>query len=168
MIEPLLAHFLAGAVTHSLLNKVTRLVGAQRIDPDKYSVLVLCPELWLTVDGPREVPVIGTIFDGYNTAGCDLTFSWISLADANNLLDNLFVFCLDGSAHPVGCLKVTTEIIGIAVLTMLGLSGDILPQIPGLSYAISDVTDVRSSILITIARGIGAAAIGDKHQIVFG
>ena len=168
MIEPLLAHFLAGAVTHSLLNKVTRLVSAQCIDPDKYGVLVLCSELWLTVDGPREVPVIGTIFDGYNTAGCDLTFSWISLADANNLLDNLFVFCLDGSAHPVGCLKVTTEIIGIAVLTMLGLSGDILPQIPGLPYAISDVANVRSSILITIARGIGAAAIGDKHQIVFG
>ena len=168
MIEPLLAHFFAGAVTHSLLNKVTRLVGAQCIDPDKYSVLVLCSELWLTVDGPREVPVIGTIFDGYNAAGCDLTFSWISLADANNLLDNLFVFCLDGSAHPVGCLKVAAEIIGIAVLAMLGLSGDILPQIPGLPYAISDVANVRSSILITIARGIGAAAIGNKHQIVFG
>ena len=168
MIEPLLTHFLAGAVTHSLLNKVTRLVGAQRIDPDKYSVLVLCPELWLTVDGPREVPVIGTILDSYNTAGCDLTFSWISLADANNLLDNLFVFCLDSSAHPVGCLKVAAEIIGIAVLAMLGLSGDILPQIPGLPYAISDVANVWSGILIAIARGISAAAIGDKHQIVFG
>ena len=163
MIEPLLAHFLAGAVTHSLLNKVTRLVSAQCIDPDKYGVLVLCSELWLTVDGPREVPVIGTIFDGYNTAGCDLTFSWISLADANNLLDNFFVFCLDGSAHPVGCLKVAAEIIGIAVLAMLGLSGDILPQIPGLPYAISDVANVWSGILIAIARGIGAAAIGDKH-----
>ena len=163
MIEPLLAHFLAGAVTHSLLNKVTRFVGAQCIDPDKYGVLVLCSELWLTVDGPREVPVIGTILDGYNTAGCDLTFSWISLADANNLLDNLFVFCLDSSAHPVGCLKVAAEIIGIAVLAMLGLSGDILPQIPGLPYAISDVANVWSGILIAIARGIGAAAIGDKH-----
>ena len=168
MIEPLLAHFLAGAVTHSLLYKVTRLVGAQCIDPDKYGVLVLCPELWLTVDGPREVPVIGTILDSYNTASCDLTFSWVSLADANNLLDNLFVFCLDGSAHPVSCLKVTAEIIWIAVLTMLGLSCNVLPQIPGLSYAISDVADVWSSILIAIARGIGAAAIGDKHQIVFG
>ena len=168
MIEPLLAHFLAGAVTHSLLNKVTRLVSTQCIDPDKYGVLVLCSELWLTVDGPREVPVIGTIFNGYNTAGCDLTFSWISLADANNLLDNLFVFCLDSSAHPVGCLKVAAEIIGIAVLAMLGLSCNILPQIPGLPYAISDVANVRSSILIAIARGIGAAAIGDKHQIVFG
>ena len=168
MIEPLLAYFLTGAVTHSLLYKVTRLVGAQCIDPDKYSVLVLCSELWLTVDGPREVPVIGTILDGYNTAGCDLTFSWISLADANNLLDNLFVFCLDSSAHPVSCLKVTAEIIGIAVLAMLGLSGDILPQIPGLPYAISDVANVWSGILIAIARGIGAAAIGDKHQIVFG
>ena len=168
MIEPLLAHFLAGAVTHSLLNKVTRFVGAQCIDPDKYGVLVLCSELWLTVDGPREVPVIGTILDGYNTAGCDLTFSWISLADANNLLDNLFVFCLDSSAHPVGCFKVGAEILGVAILTMFSLSCNVLPQIPGLSYAISNVANVRSRVLITIARGIGAATIGDKDQIVFG
>ena len=163
MVEPLLAYFLTSAIAHGFLNKITRLVGAQCIDPDKYSVLVLCSELRLSVDGPREVPVIGTILNGYDAASCDLTFSWVSLADANNLLDDLFVFCLDGSAHPVSCLKVTTEIIWVAILTMLGLSCNVLPQIPGLSYAISNVADVRSSILITIARGIGAAAIGDKH-----
>ena len=163
MIEPLLAYFLTGAVTHSLLYKVTRLVGAQCIDPDKYSVLVLSFELWLTVDGPREVPVIGTIFDGYNAAGSNFSFSRVSLAYANNLLDNLFIFCLDSGAHPVSCFKVGAEILGVAILTMFSLSCNVLPQIPGLPYAISYVANVRSRVLITIARGIGAAAIGDKH-----
>ena len=49
---------------------------------------------------------------------------------------------------------------------MLCLSCNVFPHIPGLSGTILYLTQIRCMRLIAIAGGIGAAAIGNKYQII--
>ena len=166
MIQPLLAHFLAGAGPHGLVHEITGLVGIQRIQPHQNHVLILGAELGLTIDRPREIPVLCAVLYRHDAAGRNLTCARITLADGHDLLDDLFVRGGNGSTHPVGGFGIRAEGVRVAILAMLGLGSNVLPQIPGLTAAHTDAGQIRSSVLITVAGGISAAAVGDEDQIV--
>ena len=83
------------------------------------------------------------------------------------MLDNFFIRGCNSRAHPVGCIHIAAECIRITIFTMLCLSCNVFPHIPGLSGTILYLTQIRCMRLIAIAGGIGTAAIGNKYQIVF-
>ena len=80
--------------------------------------------------------------------------------------DDLLVGGGHGSAHPVGGVHIGAEGIGVAVLAVLRLRGNGLPHIPGLACAVFHAGQVGGMGLVAIAGGVGAAAVGDEHQIV--
>ena len=82
------------------------------------------------------------------------------------MLNDLFIGGGDGSAHPVGCIHIGAEFVRIAVLAVLCLSSDSFPHIPRLALAVFNAGQVGRMGLIAVAGGVGAAAVGDEHQIV--
>ena len=91
MVEPLLADLFTRAVPHGFFHIVSGLVGVQRIQPYKHHVLVLGFELGLTIDRPREVPVLRAVLDSDDTASCDLSGARITLANVDDMLNDFFV-----------------------------------------------------------------------------
>ena len=130
MIKPFAADFLARAISHSLLYIVAFLVCIERIKPHKYRASVLRAELRLTVYRPGEIPVVRAVLYGDNAARCDLSFARVTLADVHYVADYFLVRGLNGCAHPVCCVCIAAECVGIAELAVLRLSGDRLPHIP--------------------------------------
>ena len=49
---------------------------------------------------------------------------------------------------------------------MVSLSSNGLPHIPGLALAILNAGKVGSVSLVAVTGGVGAAAVGDEHQII--
>ena len=133
VVQPLPADLLAGAVPHGLLHVVAFLVGIQGVQPHQHHVLVLRLELGLTVDRPGKIPVVGAVLDGDDAAGGHLAGAGITLADVHDVLDDLLVGGGHGGAHPVGGVHIGAEVVRVAELAVLGLSGNGLPHIPGLA-----------------------------------
>ena len=168
VIEPLAADLLAGAVAHGLFHIVAGLARVEGIQPDEHRVLILRLELRLTVDRPGEVPVVGAVLHGHDAARCHLARARVALADAHNVPDDLLVGGCNGRAHPVGRVDVGAELVRIAEFAVLGLRGDRLPHIPRFAEAVLHAGQVGRVGLVAVAGGVGAAAVGDEHQVVLG
>ena len=121
MVQPFTANLFAGAVAHRFFNIVALFIRIERIKPYQNHIFVLGFELWLTIDCPRKIPVIGAVLNGYDTAGRYLAGAWVTLAYIHNIPDNLLVGRGYGCAHPVGGIDIAAKDIRIPELSMLSL-----------------------------------------------
>ena len=160
MVQPLAANLFAGAVTHRFFYIVALFIRIERIKPYQNHALILGLELWLTVDCPGKIPVVGAVLNGYNTAGRYLSRAWVAFADIHNMPDDLLVGCRYGCTHPVGGIDIAAEDIRIPELSMLGLGGDGLPHIPRFAAAVVNDRQVRGVGLVAVTGSIGAATVG--------
>ena len=166
MIQPLPANFFTCTIPHCLLHIISFFIRCKCIYPDQNRIFILRFKLRLAIDCPRKIPVIGTILHCHNSSGCYLSFSRITLANADNLLDNLFIRGFYSCAHPVCCFKIVAEFIRITILTILCLCSNILPQIPRFACTVFNPAQIRRCILISIAGSICTASICYKDQII--
>ena len=120
----------------------------------------------MTVDGPGEIPVVGAVLHSDNTAGGYLALPGVPFADIDDMLHDLLVGGGYGCAHPVGGVDIAAKRVRVAELAVGGLGSDGLPHVPGLPGAVLELGQVRGVGLIAVAGGVGAAAIGDEHQVV--
>ena len=121
MIEPFPADLFAGAVPHGFFHIVSGLVGVQRIQPYQNHVFVLGFELRLAVDGPGEIPVLCAVLDGDDTAGRNFSGAWVTLADVDNVLDDLLVRGGDSCTHPVCGVNIAAKDFRFAVFAVFCL-----------------------------------------------
>lgn len=166
MVQPLAANLFAGAVTHRFFYIVALFIRIERIKPYQNHALILGLELWLTVDCPGKIPVVGAVLNGYNTAGRYLSRAWVAFADIHNIPDDLLVGCRYGCTHPVGGIDIAAEDIRIPELCMLGLGGDGLPHIPRFAAAVVNDRQVRGVGLVAVTGSIGAATVGNEYEII--
>ena len=167
VVQPLPADLFTGAVPHGLLDVVAFPVGVQGIQPHQNHVLVLRLELGLTVDGPGQIPVFGAVLDGDDAAGGHLAGAGVALADVHDVLDDLLVGGGHGGAHPVGGVHIGAERIRDC-RTRRALPErqwpSTYPRIrPRRSSTLGQVGGMG---LVAVAGGVGAAAVGDEHQII--
>ena len=168
MVEPLAADLFTGAVPHCLFDIVALFVCVQRIEPHKHGVFILRLKLRLTVDCPGEIPVIGAVLYGDDSASCYLARAGVALAYIHNVTDYFIVGGSHSGAHPVGGVHIRAEFIGVAVFAVLCLCRNGLPHIPGFPRAVFNAGKIGSVGLISVAGGVGAAAVGDKYKVVLG
>ena len=84
------------------------------------------------------------------------------------MADDLFIGGRDGGAHPVRRVHVRAERFGIAEFAVRRLRRDRLPHIPGFTPAVFNAGQIGRVGLIAVAGSIGAAAVGDEHEIILG
>ena len=124
-------------------------------------------ELGLPVDRPREVPVVGAVLYGDDTAGGDFAGTGIPFANVDNMLNDLLICGGNGGTHPVCRINVTAKDFRIAEFAVNCLSRNRFPQIPRFSAAVFQMGQIRCVGLVAVAGGVCAAAVGDEYQIVF-
>ena len=89
MIQPFHADFLARTFPHRLLDKVSRLVAEEAVNPAYKLILWLRAELRLSVESPAQEPV--GIFDCDDAASYDLSAEWVAFTDVFDVRHNSLI-----------------------------------------------------------------------------
>ena len=97
MIQPFHADLFSCALAHRFLDKVSRLVAEQPVNPAYKLILWLRAELRLSVESPAQEPV--GIFDCDDAASYDLSAEWVAFTDVFDVK-----MCIRDRVHsPGGC-----------------------------------------------------------------